>query len=77
MCTVALCGLALIHWERFEFIKGAIQGGGIGFLWTALEIVIFAGLVWALVSSRANERMSEAHRADQRLRARQKELTLK
>jgi len=77
MFTVGLCGLVLVQWENVEFIAGRIHGGGVGALWAVLELVIFAGLVWALVSSRANERMSEADREDQRLRARQKEVTLK
>ena len=77
MFTVVLSGMALIEWERLSFIDSAIQAGGLGYLWTMLEIVIFAGLVWALVSSRANARKAEADQFTQRLRARQKELTLK
>jgi hypothetical protein len=77
MFTVGLCGLALIQWEKLAFLESAIQRGGFGYLWTTLEIVIFGGLVWALVSSRANARKEQADRFTQRLRARQKELTLK
>jgi len=77
MFTVGLGGLALIQWEKLAFIENAIQRGGFGYLWTVLEIVIFGGLVWALVSSRANARKEQADEFTQRLRARQKELTLK
>lgn len=77
MLTVGICGLALIRLQNLGFIERAIQGGALGYLWTALEVVIFGALIWALVASSANARKSEADRLLQRLRARQKELTLK
>ena len=77
MFTVELCGLALIQAEKLGLVPALVQGGDLGYLWTTLEIVIFGGLVWALVSSRANEKKTEADQFAQRLRARQKELTLK
>ena len=66
MLTAGLNELALWGWGARFFAGGH---GGFGLLGTMLEVVVFGALVWALVSSRANNRRSEEEQMAQRLRA--------
>jgi len=85
MFTAGLNGLAIVHTAFFGFLE-VVERDAMGMLGTTLELVVFCALVWALLGSRTNVRRNNRGQGSgvrdresvaQRLRARQKELTLK
>ena len=76
MLIVELNGLASVHLALSSLLE-SVSRNALGMLGTMLELVVFCGLVWALLGSRAIPRKTRLDTTAQRLRARQKELTLK
>jgi hypothetical protein len=76
MFSAGLNGLALVHFAFLNLLENAGRHA-MGLLGTLLELVVFCCLVWALLGSRAIPRKTRLDTTAQRLRARQKELTLK
>jgi hypothetical protein len=76
MLTTGLNGLASVHLALSSLLE-IVSRNALGMLGTMLELVVFCALVWALLGSRANPGRTQRDRNAQRLRARQKELTLK
>ena len=76
MLAAGLNGLALIHWSYLGLWE-IVSRGAMGVIATSLELVVFCALVWALLGSRSLTGRARQDESDQRLRARQKELTLR
>jgi hypothetical protein len=76
MLAAGLNGLAFIHWSFLE-LWVIVSRSAMGMLGTMLELVVFFALVWALLGSRSVTGKARQDERSQRLRARQKELTLK
>jgi hypothetical protein len=76
MFTAAMNGVALIQGAFYGFLE-LLSRDAMGMLGTMLELVVFCALVWALLGSRTNVKKTTLDRNAQRLRARQKELTLR
>jgi hypothetical protein len=76
MFTAVSNGMALIQGAFFWFLE-VVSRNAMGMLGTMLELVVFFALVWALLGSRTSVKRATQDRTAQRLRARQKELTLR
>ena len=76
MLAAGLNGLALVDGSVLG-LWAIVSRSALGMLGTMLELVVFCALVWALLGSRSVTGSTKQGERAQRLRARQKELTLK
>jgi len=76
MFIAELNGLASVHLALSSLLE-FVSRTAMGMLGTMLELVVFCAVVWALLGRKSSTGRARQSKSAHRLRARQKELTLK